>query len=284
MPPGRRLRFKTMGLATVLGFSPRGYFIPYRYADQVPDVPPHGAYPEIEAAFDARREAFGLMLDRIDEFSGELEAIGPDDPPQPRWNQGWFPRLDAAAAYATIRSRSPGAVVEVGSGHSTRFMVRAARDAELGTVFTCIDPAPRAVLAGLGIQHIAGTVQSVGIEPFRELGPGDVLFIDSSHILMPGSDVDFLINRVWPMLPAGVIVHVHDIFLPDGYPESWRWRGYNEQLAVAPLVTGEGADVLFASHFVASRMADRLAESVLSRLPLMDGAVESSLWLEKRGV
>jgi len=125
-------------------------------------------------------------------------------------------------------------------------------------------------------------VQQVGTDPFRPLGPGDMLVVDSSHILMPGSDADFLINRVWPLLPAGVLVHFHDIFLPDAYPAAWRWRGYGEQLAVAPLIASGAARPIFASHFVATRMADRVAATVLARLPLMDEAMETSLWLEKR--
>lgn len=270
-----------MGLGTVLGVARRGYFIPYRYAAGVPPVPPRSAYPEIEALFDTRRGAFEAFLAEIDGFAAQLEAIGKDAPPAPRWDQGWFPRLDAAAAYAIVRARAPARVIEVGSGHSTRFMVRAARDAGLKTAFTCIDPVPRATLTGLGVRHIEGTAQSVGIEPFRDLGAGDILFIDSSHILVPGSDVDFVINRVWPLLPTGVIVHIHDVFLPDGYPEIWGWRGYNEQLAVAPLLTGGGADIVFASHYVADRMADRVADTVLGRLPMMNGVFETSLWLEK---
>ena len=99
---------------------------------------------------------------------------------------------------------------------------------------------------------------------------------------MPGSDVDILINRVWPLLRPGVAVHFHDIFLPDDCPAAWHWRGYNEQSGVAPLITGGRADILFASHYVATRMTDRLQENVVVRLPMPSGAVETSLWLEKR--
>jgi hypothetical protein len=119
------------------------------------------------------------------------------------------------------------------------------------------------------------------MEPFEALSAGDILFIDSSHILMPGSDVDTLFNRVLPALPAGVRVHIHDIFLPDDYPVAWEWRGYNEQLAVAALLQGGGYRLLFASHYVASRMADAVAASVAGRLTLLPGAMETSLWLEK---
>lgn len=272
-----------MGLSTVLGIARRGYFIPHRYAAALPIPAPHAAYPEIETVFEAGRPAFEAVLADIDSCAGAIEAIGREPPPAPRWNQGWFPRLDAAAAYALVRSRGPSRVLEVGSGHSTRFMVRAARDAGLDTIFTAIDPAPRADLGGLGVTHHAATVQQAGDAPFRELAPGDVLFIDSSHILMPGSDADFLINRVWPSLPVGSIVHFHDIFLPDGYPASWEWRGYNEQLGVAPLLIAKGARILFSSRFVATRMAAETNATVVGRLPLMEGAVESSLWLEKSG-
>ena len=97
-----------------------------------------------------------------------------------------------------------------------------------------------------------------------------------------GSDVDIILNRVWPALPAGVIVHFHDVFLPDGYPAEWAWRGYNEQLGVAALISAGGADILFASHYALTRMATEVGSTIVSRLPLMDGAVESSLWLVKR--
>ena len=114
-----------------------------------------------------------------------------------------------------------------------------------------------------------------------ELGPGDFLMIDSSHILMPGTDVDLLLNRVLPALPAGALVHFHDIFLPDPYPEDWAWRGYNEQLGVAALLIGGGIEPLFASHYVTTRMAADLAGTVVRDLPLPAGARESSLWLRR---
>ncbi len=222
------------------------------------------------------------MLQAIDRHAPALEAIGGEPPPQPRWTQGWFPRLDAAAAYAIVRDRAPARIVEIGSGHSTRFMARAIADGGLATRLTAIDPAPRADIAALDVDHVRATAHNADIALFEELRPGDVLFVDSSHILMPGTDVDFFLNRIWPMLPAGVLVHFHDILLPDDYPPAWQWRGYNEQLGVAPLLSSGAADTVFASRYVATRMAGSLAETVLGRLPMMDVALETSLWLEKR--
>ena len=98
---------------------------------------------------------------------------------------------------------------------------------------------------------------------------------------MPGSDVDRLLNQVLPVLAPGTIVHVHDIFLPDPYPKSWAWRGYNEQSAIAAMLQGGAYELLFASHYVVSRHADRLAGAPLAALPDLASAFASSLWLRK---
>jgi hypothetical protein len=124
-------------------------------------------------------------------------------------------------------------------------------------------------------------MQRAGADVFAGLAPGDVVFIDSSHILMPGTDVDLLFNGVLPALPRGVHVHVHDVYLPDGYPADWAWRGYNEQNAVAALLAGGGYRLRWSSRYVATRMASAVAGSGLDRLPLPPGARETSLWLIK---
>jgi predicted O-methyltransferase YrrM len=204
-------------------------------------------------------------------------------PPAPRLDQDWFARLDAAILYGLIRSRPPLRIVEVGSGHSTRFMARAVRDAGAGTEIVCVDPAPRAALAGMPVRHVPELLQAAEPELFRSLAAGDVLFIDSSHVAMPGSDVDLLFNGVLPALRPGVLVHIHDIFLPDPYPAAWAWRGYNEQNAAGGLTQGGRYAIRFASHYLVTRAPDLFARSPLARLPLVPGAFECSLWLEVQG-
>ncbi len=226
-------------------------------------------------------EPFNQLLDAIDAYAKELEAIGALPPPAPRWHQDWFPRLDAAAAYAMVRHVKPRRIVEVGSGHSTRFLARAVADGGLDTRITAIDPQPRASIAGLSVKFLAVPVQKVNPAVFAGLTGRDIVFIDSSHKLAPGSDVEFLLNEVLPKLPAGTYVHFHDIFLPDDYPESWAWRRYNEQAAVAALLQRKQFVAQFASHWIATRRPERLSTGVLGKLPLMAGALESSLWLTK---
>jgi hypothetical protein len=218
------------------------------------------------------------LLQWIESYAAELEAIGAEPAPAPRWNQDWFPRLDAAAAYAMVRTLKPKRIVEVGSGHSTRFLARAVADGGLGTQITAIDPQPRASIEKLPVDWLCMPVQRVAA--FPALGEGDVLFIDSSHQLKPGSDVDFLLNAVLPLLPSGVRVHFHDIFLPDDYPEHWAWRRYNEQPAVASLIRRDVFRVDFASHATLKFQPEKIG-GVLARLPLVPGAIESSLWLTR---
>ena len=217
------------------------------------------------------------VLEWIEDFAPELEAIGEDRPPAPRWNQEWFPRLDAATAYAIVRKTRPRRIVEVGSGHSTRFMARAVADGGLDTAITSIDPEPRASIEGLDVRYVRSPAQSTPLALFRALQAGDILFIDSSHQVKAGSDVAFLLQKVLPGLASGVRVHFHDIFLPDEYPAAWAWRTYTVQQALAALLDG-GYALEFSSH----QARKRPLNGVLARLPLAPGALESSLWLSKR--
>jgi hypothetical protein len=266
-----------MGLTTLLGGRPRGFFIPHRYADQALPC----AYPALEAMFAASRPTFEQVLAEIDALAPELRRLG-GPAPAPRFDQDWFPTLDAAAAYAMVSGLRPQRIVEVGSGHSTRFLSRAIADRKLATTLLCIDPEPRAPLAGLPVRWLKTTLQRAPESCFTDLAAGDLLFMDSSHILMPGTDVDWLLNRILPTLARGVLLHVHDVFLPDPYPQAWAWRGYNEQQAIGALLQGGGYGLRFASHYVASRRRDRLAAGVLAELPHGLDGLASSLWLEKR--
>ena len=239
-------------------------------------------YPWIRDQFADLCEArFKIVLTRISAYRANLENIV-GSPPSPRFSQDWFPGLDAAAAYAIVRDTKPSRIIEIGSGHSTRFMLRAKQDEGISTEITCIDPAPRADLSGLDLDLRRVPLQQMEPGSLPALSAGDILFIDSSHIAMPGSDVDWIMRYLIPALPPGVLVHVHDIFLPDPYPPSWQWRGYNEQLIVLALLAGGRVDPLFSSRFVREHRQDLLDSLDLGWISLVKGAIESSIWLETR--
>ena len=280
--PGQRLRWLGKGLATVLGVSRQGFFCPHAHAGRIPASQPE--YQAVGGALHRAEAAFANLLAAMDAVADALLTIdGP--PPAPRWRQGWFAGLDGAAAYVLMRQSRPRRVIEIGSGHSTRFLIRGLADGRLAdggaeTVFTAIDPAPRAALAGLPVRHLNHRVQETPLEAFAALAAGDVLFVDSSHLAMPGTDLDWLVGRVLPGLPAGVLVHLHDVLLPDDYPAAWRLRGYNESVVAAALIAG-GFRPIWASHYIATRMADRVQAGVSGRIPRDPRVPETSLWLEK---
>ncbi len=276
----RVLRHTVFGALTVFGIARRGFFIPHRYAGDIGEADKRRRFRAAETLLAEAEPRFQEVLDWMAGMASDLTRIG-GDKTGARWNQDWFPRLDAAAAYTLTRRLRPACIVEVGSGHSTRFYARAVTDAALETRITAIDPAPRAELAASGIEHACSALQGADRRLFDGLAAGDILSIDSSHILMPGSDVDLLLSDILPTLAPGVVIQIHDIFLPDGYPAEWDWRGYNEQLGVLQLVLGGCWELLFASHYVATRMQAALDNHVVADLPLVPGARESSLWIRR---
>ena len=271
-----------MGLTTLLRPNkPLGFFIPYRFASQTQRRINDLSYGPVAERLRAEERSFIDLLDRAQAFETTFQHIGTQPPPAPRWAQNWFTGLDAIAAYTLVHLHRPERIVEVGAGHSTRFLAKAISDGATGTQLTIIDPEPRTSVQGLSVHHEECLVTEVPADLWTALQPNDFLSIDSSHILMPGSDVDFLLNQVLPSLPDGVFVHFHDIFLPDTYPADWQWRGYNEQTAVAGLVTSGRFRPVFASHYVAKVHQSTLKTSPLAVFTENAGAPASSLWLQK---
>jgi hypothetical protein len=157
-----------------------------------------------------------------------------------------------------VRHLQPARMVEVGCGWSTTVTAAALRDGQLPTHLTCVEPYPRDFLRTMDdvltlreekVEHTPATV-------FDELQAGDILFIDSSHVVKTGSDVVHQFLQVLPRLADGVIVHVHDIFIPEDYPKGWVRVGFNwteQYLLQAYLVGNARAHVLAMNHWLALR-------------------------------
>ncbi len=133
-----------------------------------------------------------------------------------------FTEVDALVLYLMLRDTRPRRVIEVGSGLSTYYLRRAgAENLREGHPFrlTSIDPFPYPGLQQLpGGEVIPREVQDIGFETFAELGAGDLLFIDSTHVVKLDGDVPFLFLEVVPRLAPGVLVHVHDVHFPWNVP------------------------------------------------------------------
>lgn len=156
----------------------------------------------------------------------EFPERGTGDRHQFHFNNGFFERVDAEVAYAFVRQRRPKRVVEVGSGHSTLLLASALKkNAEEGFPgeLTSIEPHPAGFLRNSPelTTLIQAPVQQVPLTVFRSLEDGDILFIDSTHVVSMDSDVVFECLRILPELAPGVLVHFHDIFTPLDYPKKF---------------------------------------------------------------
>lgn len=134
-----------------------------------------------------------------------------------------FGPIESQVLHCFIRACRPRQMVEVGCGVSTATVVAASqanvRDGQSATAITCVEPFARPGLRELpGIELLEVPCQEVPLETFTRLGPGDLLFIDSTHAVRTGSELPFLYLEVLPALAPGVMVHIHDIYLP--YPFS----------------------------------------------------------------
>lgn len=132
-----------------------------------------------------------------------------------------FGYIEAQALHSVIRHYAPRKIVEVGSGISTYCMLQATKanraNGRPPCEITCIEPYPSPWLREAPVQLLQQKVQTAPLDLFLSLEPNDLLFIDSSHAVKTGSDVVFLVLEVLPRLRPGVLVHIHDIFLPFDY-------------------------------------------------------------------
>jgi len=257
---------------TMLGLG-GGFFTQYAYVNHLQPVT--RPYPEVEALCEA--SAFPELLADMRQFLPVFRGFG-SSPNDPVFGRGMFPALDGMATYAAVRRFKPKRIMEIGSGDSTHFLARAVRDNGSGHI-TCIDPEPRRAIIDLDVDFKPRLMTADDAEIAGSLEPNDILFIDSSHIMLPGMDVDIQFNRMFPRLKRGVIVHVHDIFLPDDYPANWRHRNYTEQNALIGWLVSRYFEILWPGRYVITRHADKIS-AAFGDFDLGSGTA-GSLWLRK---
>jgi len=165
-----------------------------------------------------------------------------------RWD-GTYPPCDSATLYAMLRHFKPKRYIEVGCGYSSRSSVAAlnknrAEGHPCQALFVEPYPAPHLAELKLPGEFLQKKIQEAPLAPFQELDAGDVLFIDTSHVIKVQNDVEHELIHILPLLKPGVIVHVHDIFTPYDYPAEWlvgdspNHGGNNEQYALECLLSG----------------------------------------------
>ena len=202
-----------------------------------------------------------------------------------------FPPLDAIVLYGMMREYRPRNLVEVGSGFSTEIALLAAQHTQ--TAIHCIEPYPSARLLANQTRLLALTqvsLQEINLEVFEKLQANDILFIDTTHAVKINSDVNHFLFNIFPRLAPGVIVHIHDIFLPYEYPQRWYEENsifWNEQyLLLAYLMENPALELLLPNYALSLRHKASL-RARLGNFDIWDltanlgNASGASFWLRK---
>lgn len=189
------------------------------------------------------------------------------------YNNGYFEAVDAEIAYCFVRKFKPARIVEVGGGFSTRVLSLALDNNQewdgVHGELTSIDPFPERLPhreKSNGIKVVPTQVQQVNLQHFSSLEAGDILFIDSSHVVSIGNDVVREYLDIIPRLQTGVLVHIHDIFLPSDYPRDMVLNNlafWSEQYLLQAFLTFNPTfEVLWSSSAMQIFHADALETAI----------------------
>ncbi len=194
-----------------------------------------------------------------------------------RVGNGYYDSPDADALYLMIRRFQPKRVIEVGCGNSTRVTRQAIIDGGLETQITAIDPFPRADIAHVVDQFEQKRLEDVNPSVFDQLESGDVLFIDSSHVVRMSNDVAHLFCRIIPNLKPGVVIHVHDVFLPYEYPKRFFYDcpGWGEQYMLHALLQSNAFSMLWPGYYLQQDRPD-----AVEALPFLKDGRAQSIWVQ----
>jgi hypothetical protein len=228
-------------------------------------------------------------------FAGEFEKFptGPqlsNSAPHFYFGNTSLESVDAEILYCMIRQFKPKRMIEIGSGFSTLLTQQALAVNKMegsDCDFLAIEPYPANYLKkkfAHPVRLLVSKVQSVSLNEFRNLAENDILFIDSSHVCKIGSDVQYEFLEILPRLAPGVMVHIHDIFLPEEYPETWvgEWyRFWNEQyLLQAFLSCNPDFEVLWGGAWMRRNHSERL-EAVFPSYRV-NQTNPASFWIRRR--
>lgn len=293
-PPRARLRRSARrvvgGFFRALGYElvRRTYYSPVPDPGSLPDDiwTRESELPGVPIDLDAGLEFVRSELaDHLAEYRPPVEPTG--DPRRFHLENGFYESVDAETLYAMVRRFAPERIVELGSGSST-LVIADARERNGGadrSGHVVFDPHPQPRLEQT-LRSIAElrkvSATEVPLDELTSLGPGDMLFVDTSHTVRIGGEVTRILLEVLPRMAPGVIVHIHDIYFPVEYPRELvverRFFWGEQYLIQAFLAFNEAFETLFSAHALAWLHPDELAELVPSFRP---GMRPSALWLRR---
>lgn len=203
----------------------------------------------------------------------------------------YFGVFDAAVLAATMQIFKPSKIVEIGSGISTKYMKLFKDKFSLSTQIICIDPYPRSEIDSVADKIIKQPLENVINDGLFQLQNGDILFLDGSHYTYQGNDTLMFFFNILPAIPSGVIIHIHDIYLPFDYPENVAKQLWTEQYLLAAMLLGgfKGYEAIYPAYymsqtneFIKKHLAGVAAELQTKNFSLRaDHTAGYSFWFKK---
>jgi len=236
-------KFQTLFLDYKVDFKPR-----YGHGK-----PPH---KDLYNIINANRNQYKDLIKKALNYKEKIWAIQDNnketDTIKPTWNNGFLPGLDIVGIYTLLSEFKPNIYIEIGSGNSTKVAYKAKNEQGLTTEIISIDPMPRAEIDNLANVVIREPFENIDFNILDKLNENDILFVDNSHRILPNSDSMVFYLEILPRLKKGVIVHIHDIYLPYDYPQFMCDRFYSEQygLAMYLLANPEKYETIFPNYFI----------------------------------
>jgi hypothetical protein len=215
--------------------------------------PPH---PDLYEIVDSGRGSYQKFIEQILPLRSSMWEIKDSESEtrenEPVWNNKFLPGLDIITLYSMVTIFKPSKYVEVGSGNSTMVALKAKRDLSPKTEIISIDPSPTRSLEGIADEIYREHLENFQISLPDLLSEGDILYMDGSHRVFPNSDCMTFFLEVLPRLKNGVIVHLHDIYIPYDYPQFMCDRFYNEQYALAVWLMGKQNrfEIMMPNYFI----------------------------------
>jgi hypothetical protein len=252
-----------------------------------PRYPENAPHPKLNSLIESQTPSYFKRMDDFLTYKEDFLKIGKNkteakEAIRPFFDNYFFSGIDAFALYGIIRKFQPQKFIEIGSGHSTKFAFQAIKDQNLNTEIISIDPYPRTEIDQLCTKIIREPIENTDLSVFQTLKENDIIFIDSSHYTLQNSDVTVIFMEILPYLKPGVIVHIHDIYLPWDYPQEWVERNYSEQYLLAMMLLSKQSDytILFPNHYLSQNKAFK---DVFSANLIKNNGLKStgtSFWLQ----
>lgn len=275
------------------------HILPVHYYSPIPNTQelPDGVWQQkrLPLGFDLNEESAFDLLERFNEMYAReyntFPSVSDGGAPKFYLNNKAYSSGDAEILYAMVRDLKPRKIVEIGSGYSTLLICQAIRENQREALdyrceFIAIEPYPPSILSPLPIEVTrleSKPLHQVNSDLFSSLGANDLLFIDSTHVARIGSDVVHEYLFLLPNLAVGVVIHIHDIFIPAEYPRVWIDEAryfWNEQYLVEAFLSYNSAfQVIMPTHNLWLKYPERFHRNIPARdsIPFHP----SSFWIRR---